>query len=294
MAKLAIKGHATRGREIIELFAMMGGKNEYHYNCTEPCDGFMIEPDGSICRVMYDFVEEFVFFTLEEFLEKYPFKLGDSVKNDFESYGKVCTMKWMNDEILYRLDFGHSISGWYGADQLSPTEEKETMKTITIDDFKANTKEWLIDKLHNMIISDVVKTIGDIHDELHKPQYPTTYEECCEMLGIEEDLWFVYEDIDANHINPACITNYRMRRLDLYHNLEKLLICRDAYWKIAEDWKPDWDNISDKHCIYVVGKEIWLQECQTRQCTLAFPTVEMRDAFYENFKDLIEQCKELL
>lgn len=27
---------------------------------------------------------------------------------------------------------------------------------------------------------------------------------------------------------------------------------------------------------------------------LAFPTAEMRDTFYENFKDLIEQCKELL
>lgn len=27
---------------------------------------------------------------------------------------------------------------------------------------------------------------------------------------------------------------------------------------------------------------------------LDFPTAEMRDAFYENFKDLIEQCKELL
>lgn len=25
-----------------------------------------------------------------------------------------------------------------------------------------------------------------------------------------------------------------------------------------------------------------------------FPTLEMRDAFYENFKDLIELCKELL
>ena len=28
--------------------------------------------------------------------------------------------------------------------------------------------------------------------------------------------------------------------------------------------------------------------------TLAFPTEEMRDAFYENFKELIEECKELL
>ena len=27
---------------------------------------------------------------------------------------------------------------------------------------------------------------------------------------------------------------------------------------------------------------------------LAFPTKEMRDAFYDNFKELIEMCKELL
>ena len=32
----------------------------------------------------------------------------------------------------------------------------------------------------------------------------------------------------------------------------------------------------------------------THDCPFAFPTEEMRDAFYENFKDLIEQCKELL
>ena len=29
-------------------------------------------------------------------------------------------------------------------------------------------------------------------------------------------------------------------------------------------------------------------------CFLAFPTKKMRDTFYKNFKDLIEQCKELL
>jgi hypothetical protein len=29
-------------------------------------------------------------------------------------------------------------------------------------------------------------------------------------------------------------------------------------------------------------------------CILAFPTVEMRDTFYENFKELIDECKELL
>ena len=286
MAKLAIKGHSTRGKEIIELFAMMGGKNEYHYKGTEPCAGFTIEPDGSICRVMYDFGDEFVFFTLEEFLEKYPFKLGDSVKNDFKSYGKVCTMKWMNDEILYRLDFGHSISGWYGVDQLSPTEEKETMKTITIDDFKANTKEWLIDKLHNMIISDVVKTIGNIHDELHKPKYLKTYEECCNALELHlVGNSFVY----ASQLGiPVAL-------------FAKLLVCRDAYWKIAGEemglgkpWAPDWNEETNKFTISNKCNKIYLNNTAWYAEVLSFPTSEMRDAFYENFKVLIEKCKELL
>lgn len=287
MAKLAIKGHSTRGKEVIELFAMMGGKNEYHYKGTEPCTGFTIEPDGSICRVMYDFIDEFRFFTLEEFLEKYPFKLGDSVKNDFESYGKVCTMKWMDNGILYRLDFGHSISGWYGADQLSPTEEKESMKTITIDDFKANTKEWLIDKLHNMIISDVVKTIGDIHDELHRPQYPKTYEECYDEDNIE---WhFIYVDKNER---------------DLYESFIKLIRCRNAYWKIAgeqmglgKSWKPDWNDQdwNDMYYISYDGKSLAKEDgFPCCNMVLIFPTAEMRDAFYDNFKKEIEQCKELL
>ena len=33
---------------------------------------------------------------------------------------------------------------------------------------------------------------------------------------------------------------------------------------------------------------------KNQHCLLVFPTKEMRDTFYKNFKDLIEQCKELL
>lgn len=100
--------------------------------------------------------------------------------------------------------------------------------------------------------------------------------------------------IEASEILDISIfqsENYRKEQLEA---LQKLLIFRDAWWKMADDWKPDWNNVSDKHCIYFISGEIWLTECQTRQCTLAFPTAEMRDAFYDNFKDLIKQCKELL
>ena len=83
--------------------------------------------------------------------------------------------------------------------------------------------------------------------------------------------------------------------------LYKLLICRDAYWKIAGEemglgkpWKPDWNNGELKWCMSYSGNYIEFDQYKSKHHTLAFPTEEMRDAFYENFKELIEQCKELL
>ena len=116
-----------------------------------------------------------------------------------------------------------------------------------------------------------------------KPKYPTSYEECCNIIK-----------------NPAIVT-YGYRR-DLIYNLQKLLICRDAYWKIAGDemgldkpWEPNWtDNNEVKFIIGVAENEIIKCYNGIAQYILAFPTSEMRDIFCENFKDLINECKELL
>jgi hypothetical protein len=88
----------------------------------------------------------------------------------------------------------------------------------------------------------------------------------------------------------------------LIEKLQELLICRDAYWKIAGDecqlgepWIPDWtDNYQKKWIINFYQGEINLTSGTNVNFVLAFPEKEMRDAFYENFKELIEQCKELL
>ena len=135
-----------------------------------------------------------------------------------------------------------------------------------------------------------------------QPQYPKSYKECCSVLGIEDDLQFVYENIDGRHINPACISHYRMRKLNLYDNFEDLITCRDAYWKIAGEqmgldkpWEPDWSNDDEtKFCIYTTQNMISLDIFGVDNRILAFPTEEMRDMFHVNFKGLIEQCKELL
>ena len=111
-------------------------------------------------------------------------------------------------------------------------------------------------------------------------RYPSTPKECCEILNTEE----TYMGIGG----------YKGKLLEKF---QRLLICRDAYWKIAgeemglgKSWEPDWKNLSTNHEFIVIKKGCFKYSSRL----LVFPTAEMRDAFYEAFKKLIEECKELL
>ena len=65
---------------------------------------------------------------------------------------------------------------------------------------------------------------------------------------------------------------------------------------LGKPWEPDWEN--PDHDSYPTitrcGGKIIKTTIYTHDCPFAFPTAEMRDAFYENFKELIESVKELL
>ena len=133
--------------------------------------------------------------------------------------------------------------------------------------------------------------------EKREKMYPKTYEECCKVLGIEvRDFDILYNMLDTSEKNYC-------NNLDrLLNTFRKLLICRDAYWKIAGEemglgkpWKPDWrDENETKWVIFNLQNKIKLATREVVNAILAFPTEEMRDAFFENFKSEIEFCKELL
>ena len=78
------------------------------------------------------------------------------------------------------------------------------------------------------------------------------------------------------------------------HSLCQILICRNAWWKLLE-WKPDWNNGSEIK-FYIATRSGRLDRCYgySQNHILSFPTIDVRDKFYEAFKDLIEEAKELL
>ena len=121
--------------------------------------------------------------------------------------------------------------------------------------------------------------------EKKEKEYPKTYEECCNVLSLGED-------------GRLYTKGYKASLIQIF---QKLLICRDAYWKIAGEemglgkpWEPDWTDTTIKYCIEmdfnVIRKNISNHKCYI----FAFPTEEMLDAFKENFDPDIEICKELL
>lgn len=309
MAQLAIKGHPTRCKEVIEILEMLGGVNKYQIGAFRRTYVYFLDIDGIIRLLQINQLlpEKDIVYSLEEFLEKYPYKVGDKVcyqpnlQIDTICISEIISMKWADNSVIYFTSNGHSL---YACD-LQPYKEEiieegtnkavfegnaqscdimnDIIKEETMED-KGTLEQ--IDLTRELRIADEVEVIlGDYEFVLKdgktyfvkKNKYPKTYEECCKILGIED------------RENGYCGYEY-----ELLGEFQQLLICRDAWWKMADDWKPDWNNVSDKHCIYFVSGEIWLTECQTRQCTLAFPTAEMRDAFYENFEELIDKCKELL
>ena len=106
--KLAIRGHSTRGKEVIELLEMMGGHATIIKEISNETDKAFFISDYENCfyrksiRFIHDSskeMEDFNVFTLEEFLERFPYKVGDEFCNP---YDKITEMFWdKEDEIVY-------------------------------------------------------------------------------------------------------------------------------------------------------------------------------------------------
>lgn len=254
------------------------------------------EDDGE-----FNWTDEMIERLVERDGKTYPYKIGDRVVLKGRNRCAIITdLKYDsfgNLSYYINIDNDKDNSIAYPTDLLLPydklmEEEKPLNKSRQITDFEYEGLAYtlpngyqFVDENGNVINSSKIVL------EKKKKEYPKTYEECNRIMGVE--LWNTLWGEDA--------TEYEEQMEDLIDAFIRLKVCRDAYWKIAGEemglgkpWKPDWEYDDTKYVLFFNKNEICYEMMKHTSYVLAFPTEEMRDAFYENFKELIESCKELL
>ena len=293
MAKLAIKGHLTRGKEVIQLLEMLGGVNIFNLDGTADMYCYYIDDNDHKIHLncLPSNIENAIVYTLEEFEKLYPYKVGEKViyERSFDSIiDTITSMEWENNEVLYITSEGYCVYK-YQLEKLPPYKEENMKepKELIIGFTKDDNGDWVLNTHKDYEIKEIE---GKYKVIKKKPQYPKDYEECYKIMKI--------------HSSYECAYNQNL--LNKINNFYKLLLCRDAYWKIAGDqmglnrpWEPDYDSGVNKYGIICLNGVVQESNPTTNwerhlNKVLDFPTAEMRDAFYENFKDLINECKELL
>lgn len=309
--EIAFKGNRERSVDIIAILKMLGGCESGYNVITEPYY-YYIEFGNITGTSQLDEHKKWRVYTIEEFEFKYPYKTGDKVWVDFLHEPQIIKyMKWNGEEIVYAITgsnqrvYCNELKKYIPETNVVEIQESETVKKpktqIEIDTwFKHNaiknaTQLLDVEKIlneDNLVLPDTVTISKNGISSIEfikwyeKINYPETIEQCFEIMNLNTSNTLIFENKVYNkHDITAEIQLYR---------LYQLMVCRNAYWKICGDWKPDWNKINDKYCIYRVSEKLWLENCQTRHCFLAFPTIESRDKFYIHFEELINLCKDFV
>jgi len=176
MAQLAIRGHLTRGKEVIEILKMLGAKEEDIYNGTYTNWVYIINEEG---YVYWDYPSDrYTIYTLEEFLEKFPYKVGDKVLYKiYNVYSGIKKMTWNEEkeQVIYRLD---SKNLWVAyADEL------------TKDNFILDSEDSEEKIKHRRFLVDVTIPYGDEYKDAEELQ--ETIQEIFDCLCDDKGRWKV-------------------------------------------------------------------------------------------------------
>ena len=186
-------------------------------------------------------------------------------------YGEVVTIKSVHKR-FYHIEEDGGCFCW-SDEMIEGLVEDESSIDLTVKGEEAKERiEITIPEGYEYVIES-----GKIIFTKKKKEYPKTFEECVSVLMREE--------------------GNRMP-LELMNTFRKLIDARNAYWAIygkenglGKPWEPTTETV------YCISRNNNVMKCSYRggkSNVLEFPTEEMRDIFYENFKEEIEICKELL
>ena len=259
--KIAIQGHPTRGKEVIQILESLGGKN------TEKLEGiyktfYYIDNKNEIGDDHKDnFPPTYKLYTLDEFEKEFPFKVGDIILSKATNNPhEIVALEWFNNKLCYKLDSGLH----YAPKALTTYKEMKEERNITLTLDKA--REW-----YNK--GGELKEIAlQAFTEKELNPLPRSWEEFCKQG------------------NPTTSWRYSIpTKYEALYQLEQLRNC----WR--QGWKPNWlEGNVQKHVIQKWRDKISIEITYVTHSFLSFPTYEMAEEFLKCFKDLIEKAGDLI
>ena len=119
---------------------------------------------------------------------------------------------------------------------------------------------------------------GDLFAKTNNVEFlPKSVDACAKVLGVSPE-------VNSNGYMGV-----------IFEKLQELYICRDAYWKLANNWKPDYADIkTKKHCIVTRRGKLSVATTTETHRAFAFPTPEMAEIFVRNFGAKLNLCKDML
>ena len=285
--KIAIQGHLSRGKEVIQILKSLGGKSRDDLTGRMFSQYYFINCHGDIDLNLKINLLNYKFYTIEEF----PFKIGDKVKDSSDNeIGTILGFIDIDDELMYVVNFEKSGHANMPVEELKPYKEMEKERNIKLTIDKA--KEWY-------------KKGGELREialqaftEIELNPLPRSWEEFCEKYPIKTSEAVIctestivtcdYSEIRDSDCDREICPSIKSAEAHLAMiQLEQLRDC----WR--QGWKPIWD-ISHKWCIRLDGNGLVIGIVTSVSRFLTFPTKEMAEEFLECFRDLIEKAEDLI
>lgn len=139
------------------------------------------------------------------------------------------------------------------------------------------------------------KEMSEAAEKAKKLGLPTTWEEVCEMAeftNIDSPVAELSSCISANHGTDFVFVRLSGENAESNLAFLKLRTLRDIY---REGWKPNWSNHTSKYVIEVDDDDsVKIHVNMYSSKFLSFPNAMTAYLFYENFKDMILQAKDLI
>lgn len=301
---LGIKGNDDKGQDVIKALEMIGGINKSNYRGVGVYTYYYIDPITNDIKTTIN-KNKLHTMTLEEFNKEYPYRKGDTVKLKEGDKVVITDIRWdsLEETVLYKAKSIITNKEYYCIDnslidgmidKVSPADNDDNDDAINSagnpiydtyakrDKIRVTNKDYQ-DKVELELCGYELKQEDSKFFLIRSSEYPATYENCCEILGLDED----ERDINVDIVNIETSSEYKV-----FESFIKLIRCRDAYWKLHNNWKPNPDE-QNYSIRYFKGNIVKLYSfgCSS---ALEFPNEEIRDNFLAFFNDDIELCKELL